>query len=266
MKEFRLARKIFKILIKDRIHYPGRLVVDTLTVIARCGVLLLLYAYVFELKGGVVNGVTFPMVAWSMFLYFSFYVLRPSNISRNIAQDVQTGNIEVLFSKPISYLAYRVWWQIGLGLYPFLVITILGTLVLGAIVGYPETMTIGIFIPTLLLVFLGGTALMLLTYMIVGLLAFWMEDVTPIFWMVDKTVMILGGSYLPIALFPDFMYKLAIYSPFGASNFVTHTVYESWQSVWFNLVMIQAGWILVLGLVVIIMFRHAREKVFVNGG
>ncbi len=266
MKELRLARKIFTTLIKDRIHYPGRLVADTLTVIARCGVLLLLYAYVFELKGGVVNGVTFPVIAWSMFFYFSFYVLQLSRISGMIAQDVQTGNIEVLFSKPISYLAYRVWWQIGSGLYPFFVITVLGALSLGAIVGYPETMTIGVFVPTLIVVFLGGMALMLLVYGIVGLLAFWMEDVTPVYWIVDKAVMILGGSYLPIALFPDFMYKLAVYSPFGSSLFVTHTVYESWQSIWFKLVSIQAVWILVLSIVVVVMFRYAREKVFVNGG
>lgn len=266
MKEIRLANKILATLIKDRMQYPGRLLVDTVGVIARCGVLLALYWYVFRLNGGTVKGATFQFIAWSIFFYFSFSVLRLRDISRLIMQDVQTGNVETLFSKPISYILYRIWWQIGLGAYSFLVITIVGVLVLGLMIGFPATMTSAIFLPTLALTFLGASVLSLLVYGVIGLLAFWIEDVNPVFWIVDKAVMILGGSYLPIALFPDFLYKAALYSPFGASQFVTHTVYESWQNNWYQLVGIQFFWIIVFVLLVGFMFKAARKKVSVNGG
>jgi ABC-type uncharacterized transport system permease subunit len=78
--------------------------------------------------------------------------------------------------------------------------------------------------------------------------------------------MILGGSYLPVALFPVFMYKLAIFSPFGASQFITHSVYDSWQSNWYMLLGIQLFWIIVLSLVAYVMFAKARQKVSINGG
>ena len=39
-------------------------------------------------------------------------------------QDVQSGTVEMLFNKPISYLAYRMWWQLGSGIYSFFVIGI----------------------------------------------------------------------------------------------------------------------------------------------
>ena len=84
--------------------------------------------------------------------------------------------------------------------------------------------------------------------------------------MVDKTVMILGGSYLPIALFPAFMYKLALYSPFGASQFVTHTVHKTWQTTWYQLIGIQIFWIILSGIIVYFMFEKAKKKVSVNGG
>jgi ABC-2 type transport system permease protein len=266
MKEIRLANKIIRTLVKDRMQYPGRLIADTFALVARCGVLLILYWFVFNLKGGAVNGTPYIIVAWSMFFYFAFSTLRLRDISKSIMQDVQSGNVEVLFNKPVSYLGYRIWWQIGSGLYPFLVATILGSIALALIVGIPETMTLSIFLPTVFLVFIGASVLSLILYSIVGLLAFWIEEVNPVFWMVDKAVMILGGSYLPVALFPPFMYKLAIYSPFGASQFVTHTVYERWQSEWLMLVGIQGFWILVLALVVYIMFEKAKKKVSVNGG
>jgi ABC-2 type transport system permease protein len=147
-----------------------------------------------------------------MFFYFAFSTLRLRDISKSIMQDVQSGNVEVLFNKPVSYLGYRIWWQIGSGLYPFLVATILGSIALSLIVGVPATMTLPIFLPSVFLVFIGASVLSLVLYSIVGLLAFWIEEVNPVFWMVDKAVMILGGSYLPVALFPPFMYKLALYS------------------------------------------------------
>ena len=266
MKAIRLGSKILKTLVRDRMYYPGRLIVDTVSIITRCGVLLVLYWYVFRLNNGVINNTTFIVAAWSMFFYFAFSAFRLRDISRAIMQDVQSGNIEILFSKPISYLSYRMWWQVGAGLYSFLVISIIGALALSLIVGFPATMSVSIFIPTLVLVVLLGTLLSLFLYAIVGLLAFWIEDINPVFWIVDKAVMILGGSYLPVALFPDFMYKAALYSPFGASQFITHTVYETWATEWIMKIGIQIFWIFVVAIVAFILFARARERVSVNGG
>lgn len=266
MKEIRLARKIITTLVKDRIQYPGRLFADTSSIAARCGILLLLYAYVFKLNNGVIHGATFAVVAWSMFFYFAFSVLGLRGIARSIMKDVTSGYIEVWLSKPVTYLTYRAWWQIGSGIYPFLITTTTGALALIVTIGVPQTMNSMLFLFTFTLTFLGAVLLTLLVYGVVGLLAFWIEDVVPVFWVVDKAVMILGGSYLPVALFPDLMYKIALYSPFGASVFVSHTVYDSWVTVWPKLIGIQVFWILVLGLIVYAMFKSAVKKVSVNGG
>ncbi|MFA6430159.1 MAG: ABC-2 family transporter protein [Candidatus Paceibacterota bacterium] len=266
MREIRLAKKIILTLVKDRIQYTGRLIADSLSIFARCGILLILYWYVFRLNNGLVNGVTYITVAWSMFFYFTFSVLNLRNISREIMKDVQSGSVETLLSKPVSYFWYKIWWQIGSGLYPFLVIIIVGAIAMFSIVGIPDTMTLGIFLPTLFLVFIGAMILSLILYSIVGFMAFWIEDINPIFWMVDKMVMILGGSYLPVALFPSFMYKIALYSPFGASQFITHTVYDSWKTNWYILLLIQLFWIIVLGIVAYVIFLKARKRISVNGG
>ena len=266
MKRMRLPIKIVKTLVKDRMYHPDRLIADTVILATRCGVLLVLYAYIFKLKGGEINGAIYSVAAWSMFLYFIFSMLGLREIARLITQDVKSGNVEILFSKPISYLGYRVWWQIGSGLYSFLVTTILGTAILAFAVGIPKTMQITLFSPSLFLIFIGSIFLSLVLYGIVGLLAFWIEETNPVFWVVDKTVMILGGAYLPVALFPDFMYKFAVYSPFGASRFMSHTVYESWGSNWLMFIGIQFFWIFLLVLIAWMMFIKARKKISINGG
>lgn len=253
-------------MIRDRIAYPGRLIVDTFGIAARCGVLLVLYWYIFKTKGGEINGVTFQIASWSMFLYFAFMTLRLRDLASSIMQDIKSGTVEILFSKPVHYLMYRIWWQFGAGLYPFFVATILGTLALMFFVGIPSTMSTSFFFITLGIVFVLSTVLSLLVYSIVGLLSFWIEDIKPLYWIVDKAVMILGGSYLPVALFPPLMYKIAIWSPFGASQFVTHTVYETWRIDYIQMFGIQIFWIVSLGIVVSVMFGRAHKKVSVNGG
>lgn len=247
-------------------HYPGRLIADTIVVAARCGVLLMLYWYVFGLNGGLINGTPYIVAAWSMFFYFAFSISSLRGIARLIMQDVRSGNVEILFNKPVSYLLYRMWWQIGSGLYSFLFVSFFGAIVLFFLVGLPPTMMTAIFIPTLLLVTVGATLLSLILYSIIGLLSFWIEDINPIFWVVDKTIMILGGSYLPISLFPAFMYKIALYSPFGATQFITHTVYSTWQSNWYLLIGMQIFWSLVLSSLMFIIYMKAREQVAINGG
>lgn len=265
-RKLRLPAQIVKTLVKDSFQYPDRLLIDTSTLVARCGTLLALYWYVFKLNDGVINGTTFVFSAWSIFFYFSFFTLRLRDIAKFMMEDIQTGKIEMLFSKPISYIFYRMWWQVGSSIYSFVTITTLTTIALGLLVGFPSTMTTGIFVPTLILTFVCGSILVLLMYSIIGLLSFWIEDINPIFWIVDKMVMILGGSYLPVALFPSLMYKISLFSPFGASLFITHTVYEPWQTNWYQLVGIQLFWIVVMSVVVYFIFKKAQEKVSVNGG
>ncbi len=266
MKEIRIATKIVKTLTKDSIHYPKRLYASILVVTGRLAVLLALYAYVFKLNTGVINGVTYIVVAWSMFFYFIFSNFNLRRISRSIMTDIQSGNIEVFINKPISYLFYKIWWTIGIGLYEFIFIGILGAFILGMSIGAPESMTLLIFIPTLILEFILATILTLIIYSIIGFCAFWVEDINPIFWIIDKFIMILGGSYLPVALFPDLMYKIAIYSPFGASMFITHVVYDTWRTDWYKFIGIQTLWIIILGLFLIWLFKRASKKLSVNGG
>lgn len=266
MKQLRLVSSIIKMMIKDRVQYPARLMVDMFGIATRCGILLILYYYIFSIRGGLINGLTFQITAWSMFFYFAFMTLRLRELSAAIMQDIKSGTVEVLLSKPIHYLLYRIWWQLGAGLYPFFVACVFGVTALVVAVGVPTSMLSWFFVGTLLTVFVLGIILSLFIYAIVGLLAFWIEDIKPLYWIVDKAVMILGGSYLPVALFPKIMYTIAIWSPFGASQFVTHTVYATWKTEYAGMIAIQTFWVLTLGTIVIYMFDKAHKKVSVNGG
>ena len=266
MKQLKFAKSIFKIMLRDRIAYPGRLLADTITVIARFFVLTLLYFYMFKIKGGTINGLTFQIAVWSMYLYFLFMTLRIRGIANTISDDIRSGAIADIFTKPINYLLYRSWWQLGQGLYSFFIILFFGIISLILTVGVPHTITNIFFISTFLIIFFTSIVLGLFLYMVVGLLAFWIEDIKPVFWIVDKMVMILGGSYIPIALFPKAIYNFTIWSPFGASQFITHTVYNTWQINFFKFLGIQLFWIVLFGFIVYVLNKKAIRRLTVKGG
>lgn len=267
MKEIRLASKIISTLVKDRMREPIRLVIDTASVVIRSAVVLILYWYVFHLNNsGLVNGATYSVVVWGTFFSFAFSVLQLRGVATTISKDVKSGNIELLLSKPVSYLLYRVWWQIGSTLYPFIIASVFGFFALVFAVGVPASMQLAIFLPSFLAAFVLGTALSLVIYMTIGLLAFWMEETRPVFWIVDKTIMILGGLYLPIAFLPKSIYNFSVYSPFGASRLIAHTVYDSWKLDWAKFIGVQLAWLLLFYLVVWVLFSRAKRRVSVNGG
>jgi len=266
MKDFRLANKIVWTLVKNNVQYPARLILDITGIIARCGVLLLLYKYVFDLNAGTIKSTTFDVVAWSMFLYFVLSTLRLRDLAKIISRDIQSGSIEMLFNKPISYLTYRFCWQIGAGLFSFLVIMPIGVLIMAACLGVPATMTSWFFLLTLLIALLGCVVLTLIIYAILGMASFWIIDAAPVLWIVDKFVMVLGGSYLPVAFFPKAMYNLARWSPFGGAQILSQMPYTTWRTDAWMLLTIQYSWILILGAVLIVMFKNARKKLSVNGG
>lgn len=250
----------------ERTEGRVRLIADISSMAARFGLLVWLYYYFFKYNGGVVMGETLQTISWSMFFYFSFMFLNFRYLSRSIQREINTGQIEILLSKPVNYFVYKFSENIGNKLFPFTINLVLTFSIMVIIFKIPETMSSLFFVLTFFVTFIFCIVLSFLIYTIIGVLAFWLEDISPVQWVLDKFVMILGGSYLPVAFFPPLMKKLAIWSPFGASQFITHTVYSSWQVDFLKLILIQIFWAVVLYLLLRIMFVRAMKKVSVNGG
>ena len=154
---------------------------------------------------------------------------------------------------------------IGQGLFSFLFISLIGTILMTVSIGVPN-LNLKVFIPSFIIVLFLGQVLGLFLYGVIGLLAFFIQDVRPVHWVVDKLIMVLGGSYLPISMFPKFLKVFAFISPFGAVNFASSTVYESWNNEYLIRIGLQVIWIIVFGLLLLFVFKKSKEKAMINGG
>ena len=79
-------------------------------------------------------------------------------------------------------------------------------------------------------------------------------------------ILILGGSYLPISMFPNFMKIIAYVSPFGAINFASSTVYDSWNNEFIMRIALQLLWIGIFGILMHYVYKKSKEKAMINGG
>ena len=233
--------------------------------VSRCLIVFLLYAYIFKLSGGSINGVDYKTTMWSMFIYFCIMVLNLRRLDNIIMGEVKSGNVEMLMNKPTNYLTISFMKVIGQGIFSFLFISILGSVLMTTFIGIPN-LNPYIFIPTFTLTLLLGQILGLLVYGSIGLMAFFIQDIRPIHWIVDKLIMVLGGSYLPISMFPPFMKLLAFVSPFGAINFASSTVYESWNNEFIMRISLQFLWIGIFGLLLSFIYNKSKEHAMINGG
>ena len=265
MKKINFALTVIKIFMKNQIQNKTYLLLDMFNMFSRCFIVFLLYGYVFKISGGSINGVDYKTTLWSMFIYFCIMILNIRRIHKLMMDDVKSGNVEMFLNKPINYVLLSFYKIIGQGIYSFVVISIIGSIIMLLTIGFPD-INLSIFIPSLIITLVLGTILSLLMYSILGLLSFFIQDVRPIHWIIDKLVMALGGSYLPVALFPPLMKFIAFISPFGAINFATSTVYPSWTSEAIIRIFLQIIWIIVFGFLLIYVYKKAREKAMINGG
>ncbi len=257
--------KIISIYSKNSIKYRSNLIVGFVSMLTRCAVTLLLYSYAYKVSGGSINGSTFIESSWSMFFYFIFMILAIRRIFSFFEYDILSGGIEMYITKPLNYLKYNVLKKIGEDILIFIIVLIIGSALMVLLVGIPSTFNtftfLSIFVTSAL-----GIILSLVFYSIIGLLAFYIQKVRSLYNIIDKFVMVLGGSYLPIALFPKIMKDIATYSPFGAINFVTSTVYSSWQNEFIIKILMQIVWIILLYFLLIWLFEKAKRKLAINGG
>jgi ABC-2 type transport system permease protein len=112
-----------------------------------------------------------------------------------------------------------------------------------------------------------ATALITALYLVIGLLAFWLQDVSPVFWVWQKLMFVLGGLMLPLAFYPEIVQQAASLTPFpvllsGPASFVLGTGVVTPGGLARSLLI----WSVLTAAGVYWLFRRAVTALTINGG
>lgn len=111
-----------------------------------------------------------------------------------------------------------------------------------------------------------GAAVGVLLYTIVGLCAFWVRRVLPPYLIMQKSMFLLGGLFAPISLYPIWLYKAAIVTPFAANLFLAGQQMIAPSAARFGEALLaQLAWIAVLAALIALLWRAALRKILREG-
>ncbi len=182
-----------------------------------------------------------------------------------IDEDVRSGNIAYFLNRPIPYLWMRLSEGIGSLCVHLVIFFTFGTALLYAYLGGWPSMGAGAVFAALALL-VGGSIIHLLFQVCCGLSTFWTNDAVFIYNAYMKVVLLLGGIYLPISLYPNFMpVGLIELLPFAAMVGAPAGLLIGEGSFW-GILGLQFFWIIIVMVCLNFFYSVCLRKVEVHGG
>lgn len=143
-----------------------------------------------------------------------FLVIRlasPRLICETIERDVISGDMIIHFVRPIRYwvtVLAQAMASFTINIFFVLPVTVL---ILSSL-GHVNVTVFGLF--GFLVVSVGGILMQFCIYFVVGLLAFWLDRVWSVSMLTHFIISFMGGSMIPLYLFPEEVMKILQLSPF----------------------------------------------------
>ena len=233
----------------------------------RLGVLASLYSFAYRQTAvAATTGISLEATLWSITMYFLFFSWGTRQLHREISSDFRLGTIETKIIKPYNYLIHAIVFRLGTGAAFVIPSAVAASIFIWMLIGPPPSgVSVG-WVVCSLAIAASGIMVSALVYAIVGLTTAWLEDSDPLFWVIDKTILVFGGSYVPMALFPSSMRAVAEYTPFGAGTFLTQMFNPDFTHRFVRLFVVQIVWVILLGLISLLVFSRASRKLSINGG
>ena len=181
-----------------------------------------------------------------------------------IEEDVRRGDVAYEIARPASWLGARL--AHGLGALavraPVLLAVACGAAWMFAgpparPAGLSAAIAFGLVAAVVMTVF----------HLAIGVVAFWLGDVAPAYWIWQKLLFVLGGLMLPLPFYPEMFVRVALFTPFpallaGPASLATGAPLMHVAV----LTLALAFWAIVGWTVASVAFARAMKRLHVNGG
>lgn len=255
----------FRIALRSGIESRLNIVVLLINTIVVMGVLFVVFQSAFA-KTGSIHGVTFSATIWSLSMYSIAWSFGARNSYADVSNGIEDGSIETRLVRPQHFLSYVVAFRLGKQFAFFILQIIVNLALLFWLVGLPSVSGSIAWWLSVTTLFSGGMLLSVFLYSCIGLTAFWIQNPMPVMWIIDKSVMILGGSFVPIALLPAIVRRFSEWSPFGAIMAFSQAFTPDFESRFWSLFIPQLIWIVLIGVLLAVLWTQGRKKIAINGG
>ena len=238
----------------------------TLGRLAFMAVLLLIFSRLWQVvaeRGGL-PGVSDVEMLWYLAIT-EWVMLSLPLLHLEIERDIRSGDIACRLARPLSYLGQRLAEASGEAALRGITLGIGGAAIAWALTGGLPHDPRGLLLALPLVVL--ATALGLLSLAAIGLVAFWIQDCSPVYWIWQKAAFVLGGLLLPLEIYPDWLRQIALATPFSALMYGPGRMAFGWDPAFAATVALKlVFWLAVTVLLLVWLYRRALRVLDVNGG
>lgn len=177
---------------------------------------LLIFAHIWKVAAariGTAVDLDPTLLLW--YIAFNEWILiAVPDIEIDIEYELKTGQLAYFLPRPISYLGSKLVEGAGALLLNLLV---LGTVAFSFSYFWTGALPLApfSFAMAILLGILGGFLSLVFT-LVIGISAFFVEEVEPWRWVWEKFLFVFGGLMLPLTVYPLWMQNIANWMPFSA--------------------------------------------------
>jgi ABC-2 type transport system permease protein len=244
-----------------RVHFLSTLVSS----VGRLAVFWFLWTAIYKFSAtGVIQGFTFmEMITYSSISTIITYTLT-SWLEFFVEEDIKTGRISNILTKPVNYVVFRVYDELGRILFKILTRVIPLSLV--------AFLLMGISLPSSPLFFFSAVISLFINICISLLVGMWAIMSKGSIWGMSKTVdavsEIMSGSLIPLYFLPAWFASIAYVLPFQAVYNIPISIYLGKMAGYeaFIGLGIQLAWLAVLIVVVHFVWKYSERKIMVFGG
>jgi ABC-2 type transport system permease protein len=254
---------ITRINLQNSLAYVGELAYRSVFMVVILYVFIQLWTATFGAVGSErIAGLSLSDTIWYLVMTETV-MLSKIRFAGKIAEEVRDGSLAYTLGRPYSYLLYHFFYGIGDTLLRLAINFAAGTLLVTLLVGpIPPTPLPAVFVTVMLAILLDFCINGML-----GLLAFFTEDVDSFVLIYNKILFILGGMLIPIDFLPDWLRSIALALPFNLAVYAPARLFVQFEwGRWLNIVAMQTIWIGVAVVLLGLMFRWGTRRVSINGG
>ena len=252
----------FLMMLAYRVNYYSGIIIYAINIGAYYFLWKAIYGEAETLQGFTVIQIsTYVAVSWMARAFFF------NNLDREISNEIVDGSVAIQIIRPYSYILVKMMQGFGEGLFRLLLFMIPGMIIVSFIfpIELPtEPKTWLIFFIMIWFSFLINSQINILT----GLCAFFIENNQGLMSMKRVMVDLLSGVIVPMAFFPGWAISVMNWLPFQAITYLPSSVFTGriqGDEVW-NALYIQITWTLLLIIPIMLVWRAARRRLFVQGG
>jgi ABC-2 type transport system permease protein len=255
--------------VQNTFVYRWNFILRTVFGIVPLAGMIFLWRAVTEGGGGFLGGYDFS----GMIFYFALVVFLENLISSTeddwqIAGEIREGKLSALLLKPLNYLIYRAALYLS---YRLTYIAVVGVPIIAVVwvlrshIQLPsDTLTWFAFALSTVM----AAIMQFLTSYVLGLMAFWVLEVSTLIFIVYSFEYFLSGTIFPLDILPAWMQPFIKWSPFTYEMFFPVQVAMqriTGQALWEGLA-IQAGWVTIYFIAAPLVWRAGIRKYQAFGG